>query len=124
MSRRKAVFAGVSCAVVFFVCAVTSGRAQEPKQCDVIRDYLLQVDNLSVYTFGDERETKLVQAQTAFKEKLAAVGFTPSKELLDLITKYIGLAKWGHDRLRKGDARLLVKARAVQDKIKKLCPWE
>jgi|GEM_PF-2890210 len=124
MSRRKAMFAGVFCAFVLFVCCATSSQAQGSKPCEVVRDYLLQVDHLSIYTFGEERDAKLAEAQTAFQEKLAALDYKPSTELLDLVAKYVGLVRWGHDRMRKGDTRLLVQARPVHDTIKKLCPWE
>jgi hypothetical protein len=112
-----------------FVCIVSmfgaaDSHAQGTQPCQAIKEYLGRVEQASVYAFGPEREKKLTDAQTAFHEQLAKLNYSLSEEMAELIKKYVGLTSWGHDRMRKGDASFLVKARDAEKQIKELCPWD
>ena len=106
------------------MCSVSVSPAQGAEQCEVIKKYLNRVEQLSTFNFGDDREKKLAQAQKELHEQFAKLSYSVPDELAELLKRYVGLTSLGHDRMRKGDARLLVEARAIHDKIKKLCPWE
>ncbi len=123
MAARKVVMVAallVSTAAVF----IASGAyAQESSPCQVIGKYLSQVEEFSTFSFGDDREKKLREAQKAYHDQLAALKYSPSNELTELIASYVSQTSLGHDRMRKGDANLLVKARDTYEKIKSHCPW-
>ncbi|MBI4962280.1 MAG: hypothetical protein HY913_03305 [Desulfomonile tiedjei] len=106
------------------MCSVSICLAQGAAQCEAIKKYLGQVEELSTFNFGEDREKRLTEAQKALHEQFTKLGYVVPEELAELLKRYVGLTSLGHDRMRKGDARLLVEGRAVHEKIKKLCPWE
>ncbi|MEW6531109.1 MAG: hypothetical protein AB1473_09755 [Thermodesulfobacteriota bacterium] len=122
MSMRKVMsILGLS---VFLtsICSMQSCYAKGPTPCEAIREYLQRVEHLSIYTFGEDRDKKLVEAEEAFREQLGKLHYSPSTELADHIKRWVGLIRWGHDRLRKGDARMLLWAKEAREKIQELCP--
>jgi hypothetical protein len=123
MSGRKVVLAAVAMVSIASMCSVSISLAQGAPQCEAIKKYLNQVEQFSTFNFGEDREKKLAEAHKELQEQFAKSGYSPSDELADLLKRYVGLTALGHDKMRKGDASLLVKAREVQDKIKALCPW-
>ena len=124
MSKRKVLFVAAVFVSVASMCGAANSHAQGTQPCQAIKEYLGQVEQASIYAFGPEREKKLVDAQTAFREQLAKLNYSLSEDVAELIKKYVGLTSWGHDRMRKGDASMLVKARDTQQQIKELCPWD
>lgn len=104
------------------LASISYGQGGAP--CQVIRKYLLHVDEIATVTFGDERDKKLAQAQAEFRDQLGKLNYSLSTEMAELVRKFVSLSSFGHDRMRKGDARLLVKARELEVKIKGLCPWD
>jgi hypothetical protein len=122
MNRRV----GIALAILGVTAALLTpySHAQGTQPCQAIKEYLGRVEQASVYEFGPEREKKLIEAQTAFREKLAKLNYSLSEDMAELIKKYVGLTSWGHDRMRKGDASFLVKARDTEKQIKELCPWD
>jgi hypothetical protein len=104
--------------------SVSIGLVQAAEPCEAIKKYMGQVEEFSTFNFGEDREKRLADAQKALHEQLAKLNFSVSEELAELLKRYVSLTSLGHDRMRKGDARLLVQARAVYDTIKQLCPWE
>jgi len=108
---------------VVSLCGASISLAQGTPQCEAIKAYLNQVEQFSTFNFGTDREKKLAEAQTALQQQFSKLGYSASDELLDLIRRYVNLTALGHDKMRKGDASLLVKAREVQEKIRALCPW-
>ena len=112
--------------VLWIILASTSfavkSYGQDAKPCAVIRDYMSRVDQICIFSFGDERDTKLAEAQKALSEQLRKLSYKPSPKLTELLLKYVNLSTFGHDRMRKGDARLLVRARQIAEEIKELCP--
>lgn len=103
---------------------VTASYGQQTDRCSTVRAYLLRVDEIAITTFAEEREKKLAEAQTEFQNRLRSAQYSLSTELTELISQYVSLTSYGHDRMRKGDTRLLVKAREVEQRIKELCPWD
>jgi hypothetical protein len=105
------------------VLLVSSPRAQDAQPCDAIKKYLAQVEECATFSFGEDREKKLADAQKSLLDQLAKSKYSPSNELNELLAGYVSQTCLGHDKMRKGDASLLVKARATYDKIKSICPW-
>jgi hypothetical protein len=124
MSRGKELFVVTMLVSIASICGAVNCHAQATKPCQAIKQYLGSVEQASIYAFGEEREKKLIEAQTAFREQLAKLNYSLSDEMAGLIKRYVGLTSWGHDRMRKGDASLLVKARDAHRRIKELCPWD
>jgi hypothetical protein len=124
MSRRKVLFVVAAFVSTALMCEAANTYAQGTPPCKAIKEYLNVVEQAAIYTFGSDREKKLVEAQTAFREKLAKLNYSMSEEMAELIKRYVGLTSWGHDRMRKGDPSMLVKARDAQQRIKELCPWD
>lgn len=124
MYRRKVLFAAAVFVSIASMFGAANSHAQGTQPCQAIKEYLGRVEQASVYEFGPEREKKLIEAQTAFREKLAKLNYSLSEDMAELIKKYVGLTSWGHDRMRKGDASFLVKARDAEKQIKELCPWD
>ena len=124
MSRRKVLFVAAVFVAIASMFGAANSHAQGTQPCQAIKEYLGQVEQASIYAFGPEREKKLSDAQTAFREQLAKLNYSLSEEVDELIKRYVGLTSWGHDRMRKGDASMLVKARDAQQQIKELCPWD
>jgi hypothetical protein len=123
MSGRKVVLAAVIMVSIGTMCCESISLAQGAPQCEAIKMYLNQVEQFSTFDFGEDREKKLAEAQKELHGQFAKLGYSVSDELADLLKRYAGLTALGHDKMRKGDASLLLKAREVQDKIKALCPW-
>jgi hypothetical protein len=123
MSVRKVMLILGLSAFLTSIFSMPSCHAKGPTPCEAIRDYLHQVEHFSIYTFGEERDKKLVEAEDAFREQLGKLHYAPSTELSELIKRWVGLIRWGHDRLRKGDARMLLWAKEAREKIQELCPW-
>jgi len=124
MSRRKVLFVVAVFVSIASMFGAANSHAQGTQPCQAIKEYLGRVEEASVYAFGPEREKKLIDAQTAFREQLAKLNCSLSEEMSELIKKHVGLTSWGHDRMRKGDASFLVKARDTQQQIKERCPWD
>ncbi|MFH0826115.1 MAG: hypothetical protein V2B18_25470 [Pseudomonadota bacterium] len=114
----------VSCVLMASVACVALCQAQDVGLCGHIKSHLLKIDQISIYTFGKERDDKIAEAQTEFRNLLTKSNYALSAQLEELVNKYVSLTAYGHDRMRKGDSRLLVMARETQDKIKALCPWD
>jgi hypothetical protein len=114
----------VSCVLMASVACAALCQAQDVGLCGHIKSHLLKIDQISIYTFGKERDDKIAEAQTEFRNLLTKSNYTLSAQLEELVNKYVSLTSYGHDRMRKGDSRLLVMARETQDKIKALCPWD
>lgn len=123
MAGRKVVLAAMATVSIAFVCSASISLAQGAPQCEAIKKYLNEVEQFSTFNFGEDREKKLGEAQAALNEQFAKLGYSVSDELGDLLKRYVSFTSLGHDRMRKGDASMLVKAREVQEKIKALCPW-
>jgi len=124
MSRRKILFVAAVFVSIVSMCGAANSHAQGAQTCQAIKEYLGRVEQASIYAFGPEREKKLLESETAFREQLAKLNYSMSGDLAELIKRYVGLTSWGHDRMRKGDASMLVKARDAQQQIKELCPWD
>jgi len=124
MSRRNILFVAAVFVSIGSLCGAANSHAQSTQTCQAIKEYLGRVEQAAIYSFGPEREKKLVEAETAFREQLAKLNYSLSEDLSELIKRYVGLTSWGHDRMRKGDASMLVKARDAQQQIKELCPWD
>jgi hypothetical protein len=124
MSGRKAMLVVVVMMSIASTCSVPISLAQSVSQCEAIKKYLSQVEQFSTFNFGEDREKKLVEAQKELHDMFAKLSYSVPDELAELLKRYVSLTSLGHDRMRKGDARLLVEARAIHDKIKKLCPRE
>jgi len=123
MSERVVLLGIVLWLILAFTSFVEKSCGQDVKPCEVIRDYMSRVDQICVFSFGKERDAKLMEAQKALSEHLDKLGYSPSSKLTELRLKYVNLSSFGHDRMRKGDARLLVQAKDVARLIKELCPW-
>jgi hypothetical protein len=123
MSGRKTMLATVAMVSIVSMCSASISLAQGAPPCEAIKKYLNQVEQFSTFNFGEDREKKLGEAKTALEEQFAKLGYSVSDELADLLKRYVSFTSLGHDRMRKGDASMLVKAREVQEKIKALCPW-
>jgi hypothetical protein len=124
MSSPKVLFVAAVFVAIASMFGAANSHAQDTQPCKAIKEYLGRVEQASVYAFGPERDKKLIEAQTAFREQLAKLNYTVSEEVAELIKKYVGLTSWGHDRMRKGDASFLVKARDTEKQIKEHCPWD
>jgi hypothetical protein len=124
MSGRKVTLVVVVMISIASMCSVSVSLAQSVSECEAIKKYLSQVEQFSTFNFGEDREKRLLEAQRELHEQFAKLSYSVPNELAELLKRYVSLTSLGHDRMRKGDARLLVEARAVHDKIKKLCPWE
>jgi hypothetical protein len=103
--------------------SLSTAHGEGAPQCHAIKRYLDQVEQVSTFSFGSDREKSLSDARSALDGQLAKLSYPISEELSDLLKRYASLTSFGHDRMRKGDAGMLVKAREVQEKIKALCPW-
>lgn len=123
MSERKVRLVMVALAAIASMCSMCISCAQGAPECEAIKKYLHQVEQFSTFNFGEDREKKLGEAQIALQEQFGKLGYSVSDDLADLLKRYVSLTSLGHDRMRKGDASMLVKAREVQEKIKSLCPW-
>ena len=124
MSERRVMLVAVAMVTIASMCSVPISFAQGAAECEAIKKYFNQVEQFSTFNFGEDRDKRLAEAQAALYEQFTKLSYSVSDELADLLKRYVGLTSLGHDRMRKGDPRLLVDARAVHDKIKKLCPWE
>jgi len=121
MSVRKVMLILALSAFLTSIFSMPSCYAKGPTPCEAIGDYLQRVEHLSIYTFGEERDKKLAEADEAFRKQLGKLQYEPTTELHELIKRWVGLTRWGHDRLRKGDARMLLWAKEARDKIQELC---
>jgi hypothetical protein len=123
MRRLRVVLAAGTIASLIFVWSVSISLAQGTPVCEAIKKYMLQVEQFSTFNFGEDREQKLTESQKALHEQFAKLSYSASDEMTELLKRYVSLTSLGHDRMRKGDASMLLKAREVQEKIKELCPW-
>lgn len=123
MSERVVVLGMVLWLILASTSFAVKSYGQDAKPCEVIRDYMTRVDQICIFSFGKDRDAKLMEAQKALSEQLGKLGYSPSSKLTELRLKYVNLSSFGHDRMRKGDARLLVRAREIAELIKELCPW-
>jgi len=94
------------------------------KQCLAIKNHTAKIQEIAVYTFGDERDGKLREAQNKLREEFKQINFTVPEELAQLLASFENATLLGHDRLRKGDTRLLQKASEITEQIKRKCPWD
>jgi hypothetical protein len=123
MFGRRVKLALLAMASMASMSSVSISLAQGTPQCEAIKKYLNQVEQFSTFNFGEDREKKLSEALRELEGQFARLSYSASTELGDLLKQYVGLTSLGHDRMRKGDTSLLIKARGVQDRIKALCPW-
>ena len=123
MSVRNVILILALSVFLTSIFSMPSCYAKGPTPCEAIRDYLQRVEHLSIYTFGEDRDKKLDEAEKAFHQQLAKLHYSPASELAELIKRWVGLTRWGHDRLRKGDARMLLWAKDARKKIQELCSW-
>ena len=98
--------------------------AEPQKPCLVIKNYVMQIVEISNYKFGDEREKALVAAQAKLQQDLKQLNYVISEELNTLLARYVNATTLGYHRLRRGNATLLAKARELENDIKRRCPWD
>lgn len=105
--------------------SVTSPAAlAADKQCLAIKNHTDKIQELAVYTFGEERDAKLKDAQNKLREEFKQLNFTVPEELQRLLASFENTTLLGHDKLRKGDTRLLQKASEIKETLKRQCPWD
>jgi hypothetical protein len=98
--------------------------AEPRKPCLVVKSYVMQIVEIAMYKFGEEREKELAAAQAKLQVELKQLNYVMSEELNALLSRYVNATTLGYDRLRRGNATLLAKARELENEIKRLCPWE
>jgi hypothetical protein len=123
MFAKKVIFVTATALLIASTCGPPLGFAQGAPQCQAIKRYPDQVEQYSTFNFGEDRENKPAEAHATLLKKLAELNYRIPDEPADLLKRYVGLTSLGHDKMRKGDASLLVKAREMYEKIRGLCPW-